>query len=369
MRSTLLNPGNRYQNEHNPNGALIPPSKNLYYQMKHQLDQYTTPISGSTSDKNLIKSQVIKLNQLYRESDSITQDNKQQLSQTNFFRKSQAFNSTQGSLNPLSSGKGIFDKVRKPSLSFTPQEPLQSTQYSNYPSNGASIDLNHPHYKLYKNGVKVTLGNNPVKFGRKVYLQSNTPQCTHSKIPIPGNTNPLGLEMFLDDQNINLMPRKKRLSPIQSPKKDLLIIDTDNHRFNPKQHENYFNDFFGFKDKGKKQLNDGFPIVEKLNREYNIVNNDVFLDKAENKKSETYFKETKAQLNTENRYFLPSKVDSIRNSVERITNFHKQVMSDQKYLERIMERNNQPSAGGVTMKFDKSSTFKNYRSIDPKNWR
>lgn len=102
-----------------------------------------------------------------------------------------------------------------------------------------------------------------------------------------------------------------------------MIIDTDNSSFNPKQHENYFNDFFGFKDKGKKQINEGFPIVERMTRDYNIVNNGLDFDKADKKKFETTFKETKAQLNTENRYFLPPKIESIRNSVERITNFQK----------------------------------------------
>jgi len=54
-----------------------------------------------------------------------------------------------------------------------------------------------------------------------------------------------------------------------------LIIDTDNNRFNPKSHTNYFNDFFGFKDKGKKQINEEFPIKLRMDREYNIINNDI----------------------------------------------------------------------------------------------
>jgi hypothetical protein len=72
------------------------------------------------------------------------------------------------------------------------------------------------------------------------------------------------------------MPLKKRVNPSVSPREDMLIIDTNNGSFNRKSHENYFHDFFGFKDKGKKQMNENFPLKDKLYREFNIVSNTRF---------------------------------------------------------------------------------------------
>lgn len=92
-------------------------------------------------------------------------------------------------------GKGFQSFARSSSMSFTPQETMKSSQNFDNIRDNSSLNMDHPHFKLFKNGMKVTLGNNPVKFGRKVFIASNTPQCTHSKIPIPGNSNPLGLDM------------------------------------------------------------------------------------------------------------------------------------------------------------------------------
>ena len=173
--------------------------------MKHQLSYVHSP--GSSSDQNLIKSQVLKLNKIYKDSDNLTKDNKLTLSQNNFFTRARQ----SGSMALPN------DNMRRSHGSFTGVQLSGQGQDSDRLLNGASntIQSDHPHYRLFRDGVKVTLGNSPVKFGRKVYLSNNTPSCAVSKIPIPGQTNPLGVDMEKD--NFKLMPSKKRLSPLRTP--------------------------------------------------------------------------------------------------------------------------------------------------------
>ncbi|CDW79056.1 UNKNOWN [Stylonychia lemnae] len=318
-------------------GAVIPTNKNLYYQMKHQLGMVHSP--GSISDQAQIKTQVFKLNKIYKDSDNLTNDNKLSLSQNNFFARGKP------------TGSLIGNDLRRSMGSFTGN--IESDRSN-------TLQNDHPHFRLFKDGLtKVTLGNSQVRFGKKVYLNTNTPQCSYSRIPIPGNTNPHGLDM--DRDNFKLMPAKKRLSPLRTPQEDLMIIDTDNNNFNPKSHTNYFNDFFGFKDKGKRQINEDFPIKMKMDREYNIINNDINNENLQKKQDATFFKEKKVQLNTENRYFIPPKIESIRNSVERATNFHQQNKADKKYLQKIENTN---FAGQSTQ----IANFKQFRSINPQTW-
>lgn len=150
----------------------------------------------------------------------------------------------------------------------------------------------------------------------------------------------MGIDHFEEANNLNLMPKKARIEPIVKPREDLMMIESDNRKFNQDQHINYFNDFFGFRDKGKKQLHEGLPIVQRMNRDYNIVSNSTDFDKSDRRKGETIKKETIAQLNTENRYFLPPNIESIRNSVERAmhTDHAKKVLTEKKYLEKLLDR-------------------------------
>ena len=95
-----------------------------------------------------------------------------------------------------------------------------------------------------------------------------------------------------------------------------------------------------------------------MDREYNIINNDIHEENLQKKKELTFFKEKKVQLNTENRYFIPPKIESIRNSVERVTNFHQQTKTDKRYLAKVGNGN---FAGQATQK----PNFNQLRSINP----
>ena len=88
---------------------------------------------------------------------------------------------------------------------------------------------------------------------------------------MPGNSNPLGIE--IEDEGIKRIPKKTRVDPIVKPNPELLKIESENTKFEQLQHEDYFHDFFGFKDKGKRQINPQQDVLGKFNRGFNIVSN------------------------------------------------------------------------------------------------
>jgi hypothetical protein len=51
------------------------------------------------------------------------------------------------------------------------------------------------------------------------------------------------------------MPSRRKISPIRLSQEKIIASDPKNDNFDSKAHKTYFNDFFGFTDKGKLQLN------------------------------------------------------------------------------------------------------------------
>ena len=133
-------------------GAVVPPSKNLYYFMKNRLD------SHNSSNQKDTKAETMHLKTMYKESDYQTQQFKQSLSSSNFFSQSK---------------------------------------------------------DVTQDSMKTTLSGKPVTFGKRMYLQSLTPSCAQSSIPLPGLRITNDFDFTQKDQQI-LMPRKRRLSPLKA---------------------------------------------------------------------------------------------------------------------------------------------------------
>ena len=75
----------------------------------------------------------------------------------------------------------------------------------------------------------MTLGNSPVRFNKRMAHGYNIPVCAHSKIPLPGNTNPLNLD--LTDEGHKRIPKKTKIEPLHKPSEDLLRIESENKKF------------------------------------------------------------------------------------------------------------------------------------------
>eukprot|EP00347_Sterkiella_histriomuscorum_P019847 403340076 len=140
-----------------------------------------------------------------------------------------------------------------------------------------------PLSRLYRNNIKVQMGRQPVQFFKKVYTGNQSPNCAQSKINMPGNTTMANFGTANFHTTQQSWKHKQTLSPLkrQDFGSKLLSFNPENpevikdqHNKTQTTHTKFFHDYFGQKDRGKKQLNDQLPDVRRKNsRDFNILSN------------------------------------------------------------------------------------------------
>ncbi|CDW81366.1 UNKNOWN [Stylonychia lemnae] len=205
----------------------------------------------------------------------------------NFMNTMQNFNIKKDSIKEQVPTQNT-DKSLSNSQNLTRSQSSQVFLRSQQNGKKAALDADtlyptSPLNRLYRNNIKVQMGRYPATFFKKVYKPENYPSCAISKINVPGNTTNLniGKSSFLQTQhqfthkqdNPNML---QPLSPLKRPDigAQLLAMNTDKKAFDSQNHQKYFHDYFGNKDKGKRQLESQLPdVVQKHSRDFNILSN------------------------------------------------------------------------------------------------